>query len=77
MAVTFTDEGIRQNVWDEISHDVRIDSSDITLTVTNGVVYLSGTVPTYSQKITAAEDARRIKGVVDVVNNLTVRLPRV
>ena len=77
MAVTFTDEGIRQNVWDEISHDVRIDSSDITVTVTNGVVYLSGTVPTYSQKITAAEDARRIKGVVDVVNNLTVRLPRV
>ncbi|MBX6770646.1 MAG: BON domain-containing protein [Chloroflexi bacterium] len=77
MAVTFTDEGIRQNVWDEISHDVRIDSSDITVTVTNGVVYLSGAVPTYSQKITAAEDARRIKGVVDVVNNLTVRLPRV
>jgi len=77
MALTYTDQEIRQNVWDEISHDVRIDSSDITVTVTNGVVYLSGTVPTYSQKITAAEDARRIKGVVDVVNNLTVRLPRV
>jgi osmotically-inducible protein OsmY len=77
LAVTFTDQEIRQNVWDEISHDVRIDSSNITVTVTDGVVYLNGTVPTYSQKIIAAEDARRIKGVVDVVNNLTVSLTRV
>ncbi len=77
MAITFTDQEIRQNVWDEISHDVRIDSSNITVTVTDGIVYLDGTVPTYSQKVIAAQDARRIKGVVDVVNNLVVRLPRV
>lgn len=77
MAVTFTDQEIRQNVWDEISHDARIDSSNITVTVTDGIVYLDGTVPSYYQKITAGEDARRIKGVIDVVNNLTVRLPRV
>jgi osmotically-inducible protein OsmY len=77
MAVTYADSEIRQNVWDEISHDVRVDSSNITVTVTNGIVYLYGTVPTYSQKITAGEDARRIKGVVDVANNLTVSLARV
>lgn len=77
MAVTFTDQEIRQNVWDEISHDVRIDSGNINVTVTDGIVYLVGTVPTYSQKITAAQDARRIKGVIDVVNNLAVSLSRV
>lgn len=77
MAITYTDEEIRRNVWDEISHDVRIDSSNITVTVTDGVVYLEGTVPTYTQKIIAAEDARRIKGVVDVVNNLQVVPPRI
>ncbi|HLH72277.1 MAG TPA: BON domain-containing protein [Chloroflexota bacterium] len=77
MAVTYTDSEIRQNVWDEISHDVRIDPSDIRVTVTDGIVYLNGTVPTYSQRITAAEDARRVKGVIDVVNNLAVRLTRV
>jgi osmotically-inducible protein OsmY len=77
MAVTYTDAETRQNVWDEISHDVRIDSSHISVNVVDGIVYLNGTVPTYSQKITAAQDARRIKGVVDVVNNLTVTLPRV
>ena len=74
MAIIYTDQDIRQNVWDEISHDVRIDPSNITVRVVDGVVYLDGTVPTYSQKLTAAEDARRIKGVVDVVNNLQVRL---
>jgi osmotically-inducible protein OsmY len=77
MAITYTDAEVRQNVWDEISHDVRIDSSNITVNVVDGIVYLNGTVPTYSQKITAAQDARRIKGVLDVVNNLTVSLPRV
>lgn len=77
MAVTYTDQEIRQNVWDEISHDARIDSSGITVTVRNGVVYLDGTVPTYSQKVIAEQDARRIKGVIDVVNNLAVKPPRV
>lgn len=77
MAVVFTDQEIRQNVWDEISHDVRIDSGNINVTVTDGIVYLDGTVPTYSQKITTAQDARRIKGVIDVVNNLAVSLARV
>lgn len=77
MAVTFTDQEVRQNVWDEISHDVRIDSSNVNVTVTDGTVYLGGSVPTYSQKITAAQDARRIKGVIDVVNNLAISLSQV
>jgi osmotically-inducible protein OsmY len=38
MAVTYTDQEIRTNVWDEISHDSRIDSSSISVTVRNGVV---------------------------------------
>lgn len=72
MAITFTDQDIRQNVWDQISHDIRIDASNITVRVTNGIVYLEGYVPTYSEKVAAGEDARRIKGVIDVVNNLVV-----
>jgi hypothetical protein len=41
--------------------------------VTDGIVRLDGTVPTYSQKITSAQDARRIKGVIGVVNNPVLR----
>jgi osmotically-inducible protein OsmY len=72
MAASDTDQQIRQNVWDEISHDVRIDASDVTVIVTAGVVTLQGTVPTYDQKQTAGADAGRIKGVVGVENQLMV-----
>lgn len=74
MAIIYTDQDIRQNVWEEITHDVRIDSGAIRVTVAERVVYLDGVVPTFSQKAAAANAARRIKGVVHVVNNLAVCL---
>ena len=61
MAATYTDQEVRQNVWDEIPHDVRVDPGDVHVAVTDGIVYLDGTVLAYSQWVTAAEDARRIK----------------
>lgn len=74
MATIFGDTEIRQNVLDEVRHDVRIDSTNITIDVHNGVAHLFGTVPTYFQKITAGQDAQRIKGVRDVINDLVVTL---
>jgi len=74
MAVSYTDAQIKQDVLDDIRHDVRIDSTNITVDVTNGVVRLEGVVSTYFQKITAGADAQRIKGVRDVVNDLVVSL---
>lgn len=74
MATAVSDAQIRQDVLDEIRHDVRIDSSNATVDVSNGVVHLLGTVPTYFQKITAGDDARRIKGVRNITNDLVVTL---
>lgn len=74
MATSYTDTQVRQDVLDELRHDVRIDSTNITLDVNNGVVHLYGTVPTYFQKITAGNDAQRIKGVRSVTNDLVVTL---
>ena len=74
MAVSHTDAQVKQDVLDDVRHDVRIVSTNITVDVTNGVVRLSGTVPTYFQKITVGADAQRIKGVRDVVNELVVSL---
>lgn len=74
MAVTYTDMQVRQDVLDELRHDVRIDSTNITVDVNNGVVHLYGTVPTYFQKITAGSDVQRIKGVRSVTNDLVVTL---
>ncbi len=76
MALAATDSDIQQNVWDEVSHDIRVDANNINVRVVNGVVYLDGTVETYTEKLTVGEDARRIKGVIDVVNNLVVSPPQ-
>jgi osmotically-inducible protein OsmY len=73
MAVAI-DARIQQDVRDEIRHDARIDSTNVTVDVSDGVVDLRGTVPTYFQKITAGSDAQRIKGVRDVRNDLVVTL---
>jgi len=74
MAATFSDTQIRRDILDEVRHDVRIDATDMTVDVNNGVVHLFGTVPTYFQKITAGDNARRIKGVRSVTNDLVVTL---
>lgn len=72
MAATYTDQEIRQNVLDEIRNDVRLDSTNVNIDVSNGIVTLSGTVPTYFEKVTAGSDAERIKGVRGVTNDLGV-----
>jgi hyperosmotically inducible protein len=48
-------------------------ASDVVIEVNSGVVELSGFVPSYDQKNRAAEIARRISGVMDVKNNITVK----
>jgi hyperosmotically inducible periplasmic protein len=48
-------------------------ASDVVVEVNSGVVELSGFVPTFDQKTRAAEIARRITGVMDVKNNITVK----
>jgi osmotically-inducible protein OsmY len=73
VAITI-DARIQQDIRDEIRHDVRIDSTNVTVDVSDGAVHLRGTVPTYFQKITAGSDAQRIKGVRDVRNDLVVTL---
>lgn len=46
---------------------------DVVVEVNSGVVELSGFVPTFDEKNRAAEIARRISGVMDVKNNITVK----
>ncbi len=48
-------------------------ASEVVVEVNSGVVELSGFVPTFDQKSRAAEIARRISGVMDVKNNITVK----
>jgi len=69
-----TDSEIKRDVEEELKYDAGVDSSDIGVTVKNGVVSLTGFVRSYSQKLQAEMDAKRISGVMAVANDLEVRL---
>jgi osmotically-inducible protein OsmY len=70
-----TDAQIEQDVRQELIWDYRVDATDVSVSVTNGTVILSGAVPSYTQRNLASTDAWKIGGVMDVNNLLTVRYP--
>jgi osmotically-inducible protein OsmY len=72
-----TDSEVKRDVEDEIRYDPYVDSTDIALSVKNGVVSLTGYVSSYSQKVQAEENAKRICGVMAVANDIEVRLASV
>ena len=48
---------------------------NIDINVTNGIVTLAGEVPNAQVKADAASEARKVSGVVKVINNLQVKSP--
>jgi osmotically-inducible protein OsmY len=72
-----TDTDIKRDVEDEIKWAPNVDSTNIAVAVKNGVVALTGYVPTYLQKYQAEQAAKRVTGVVGVANDIEVRIPSV
>jgi osmotically-inducible protein OsmY len=66
---------IRQDVYTHLSWDDRIDESNIMVEVSDSIVTLSGTVPTYPNLVQAERDAYEIPGVRSVDNRLSVLFP--
>lgn len=72
-----TDSEVKRDVEDELKYDASVDSSDIGVTVKNGVVALTGFVHGYSQKLQAEADAKRVSGVLGVANDIEIRFASV
>jgi osmotically-inducible protein OsmY len=68
------DESIKKDMVDELCWDSRTDASKIHVEVENGVVTVSGRVPTFHALSIARNAAWRIAGVVRVIDRLTVSL---
>jgi osmotically-inducible protein OsmY len=64
------DEQIQQDVESRLED--RVDAADIDVEVANGVVRLSGTVPSQSDRLAALTTARSSEGVRSVVGDLRV-----
>ena len=66
---------IKRDVDDELRWDPNVHADDIAVAVTDGVVELTGCVPSYAAKSAAEKAAQRVAGVMGVSDDLEVRLP--
>ena len=73
-AITRTDTAIRDDVLRELKWDPKISSSDIGVSVHDGVVALTGFASSYWEKDAAEKAAKRVYGVRAVANDLEVKL---
>jgi osmotically-inducible protein OsmY len=71
---TRSDQSIREDVVLELKYDPKITSSDIAVAVKDGVVTLSGFVPSYWEKDAAEKAVKRVYGVRAVANDIKVKL---
>ena len=70
-----SDAKIQKDVLQEMHWDSRVDETDVGVEVDDGIVTLTGTVDSYAKRIAAQEAAHRVAGVLDVANDLEVRVP--
>lgn len=73
---SMSDSDLDGAIQTALLYDARLGTATILPSVKTGVVTLTGSVETLAQKLAAAEDARQIKGVQNVQNDLVVRPPQ-
>ncbi len=75
VATIKSDREIQEDVLLELRWDSRVDETEIGVQVDKGVVTLTGTVDGYAKKLAAKEAAHRVVGVLDVADDIRVKLP--
>jgi osmotically-inducible protein OsmY len=75
MKENMTDSELQRDVLEELKWEPSVNVAHIGVSVKNGVVTLSGHVPSYWEKYSAEKAAKRVYGVKAVANELDVKLP--
>jgi osmotically-inducible protein OsmY len=70
-----SDSQIQTDVMQELIWDPRVSHEHIGVSVADGIVTLSGTIPSYIEKSAAERAAQRVSGVKAVVEKIDVKLP--
>lgn len=68
-----SDSQLQLDIIEELKWEPGIDHEGIGVAVSDGVVTLSGTVRSYSEKLLAENTVRRVKGVRAIAEELDVR----
>ena len=74
-AIKKTDTELHRDVLEELKWDSRVDQTEVGVEIDDGVVTLTGTVTSWAKRMAAQEAARRVMGVLDVANDIKVKLP--
>ncbi len=69
------DKQLQNLVIEALEWEPEVDAAHIGVAARDGVVTLSGIVPSFSQKVAAERAARRVKGVRGIAEELVVRWP--
>jgi len=69
-----TDSQIQSDVIQELKWDPSVSHEHIGVAVTDGIVTLSGSIPSYIEKSAAERAAQRVSGVKAVVEKIDVKL---
>jgi osmotically-inducible protein OsmY len=70
-----TDSQIQTDVIQALKWDPSVTHEHIGVAVSDGIVTLSGTIPSYIEKFAAEKAAQRVGGVKAVVEKMEVKLP--
>jgi osmotically-inducible protein OsmY len=73
MAAKRTDSEIHRDVIRELAWEWRVDETEVGVEVDGGVVTLTGTVDSWAKRMAAQDAAHRVRGVLDVANDIQVR----
>jgi osmotically-inducible protein OsmY len=73
--VAKSDAQLQQDVLRELRWDTRVEETDVGVEVDEGIVTLTGTVSNYAKRVAAQEAAHRVAGVLDVANDIQIRIP--
>jgi osmotically-inducible protein OsmY len=70
-----TDSELKRNVTDELRWDTHVKETDVGVEVKAGTVTLHGTVDRWTDRLAAQDAVHRVSGVLDVANDIEVKLP--
>lgn len=71
-----TDAVLQRDVQDALNFEPTLKPAQIGVTVSDGIVTLTGTVDNYAKKLQAERTVRHIKGVKAVVEKIAVKLSK-
>ena len=70
-----SDVELQADVLEELKWEPSVNAAHIGVSVNQGIVTLTGHVPSFAEKHAAEKAAKRVHGVIAVANELDVKLP--